>query len=146
MDVFLEFGDRLSELMLLKNDVKSEQLGKALGVSGCSVRCWLKGKHQISLPNLLKVADYFGCTMEFLAGRSDNEMKFIPQTPPPFPQALAKVMKERGVTRYWLHKNTKFKDPYLYKWNHGSPPDLTSLIELADFFEITIDYLVGRET
>jgi transcriptional regulator with XRE-family HTH domain len=144
MDVLSEFSERLSELMIIRN-IKSEQLGKEIKASGSIVRCWLRGEKQISLPNLFRLADYFGCTIDFLAGRSDTELAFAVQTPPPFPEALRKVMAERGYTRYSLHKNTKFKDAYMYKWDHGSQPDLFTLVELADLFDVTIDYLVGRE-
>lgn len=144
MDILTEFCERLKEQMLLKN-IKSELMAKELGLSGSIIRYWQRGVKQISLPNLIKIADYFGCTMDFLAGRSEHEMAFIPQTPPPFPQALRKVMAERGYTRYRLHRDTKFKDSYMYKWDHGSAPDLFSLVGLAELFDVTIDYLVGRE-
>lgn len=144
MDILSEFSERLSEAMLLKG-IKSERLGKDIGTDGSTIRRWIRKDSKINLPNLIKLANYFGCTMDFLAGRSETEMKFTPQTPPPFPEALYKVMAERGYTRYSLHKNTKFKDAYLYKWDRGSQPDLFSLVELADIFDVTIDYLAGRE-
>ena len=87
MDNLSEFSERLSELMLFKN-IKSEKLGKTLGISGSIIRRWLRGAKQPSLPNLIKLADYFYCAMDFLAGRSDAEMRFTPKTPPPLPAAL----------------------------------------------------------
>lgn len=144
MSILSEFAERLNELMQLKN-IRSEQLAKEIGVSGSIIRYWQRGTKQTSLPNLIKLADYFGCTMDFLAGRSDNEMSFIPQTPPPFPQALRRALALRGMTRYSLDRDTKFDDSYIYSWDHGSPPDLFTLVELADLLDVTIDYLVGRE-
>ena len=144
MDILSEFSERLSELMFFRG-IKSEKLGKDLGIGGSTIRRWIRKDSKINLPNLLKLADYFKCTMDFFAGRSEGEMKFTPLTPPPFPQALRKSMDESGYTRYKLDKTTRFKNSYLYKWDHGSQPDIFSLVELADIFGVTIDHLVGRE-
>ncbi len=144
MDFLSEFAERLSELMAIKN-IKSEELGKEIGISGSSIRFWLRGKRQASLPNFIKLADYFGCTMDFLVGRSDEEMKFTPKVPPPLSAALRRAFELRGITRYSLDRDTKFKDSYIYSWDHGSSPDMVSLIELADILDVSIDYLVGRE-
>jgi len=144
MSILSDFAERLQGLMDAKN-IKSEQLGKEIGVSGSIVRYWQRGAKQVSLPNLLKLADYFGCTMDYLAGRSDGEMTFVPRMPPPFPQALRRAVAARGATIYKLATQTKFNYSYIYSWDHGSQPDLFTLVDLADTLKCTIDFLVGRE-
>ena len=114
MSVLSDFAERLNGLMEQKN-IKSTQLGKELGVSGSVVRYWQRAEKQVSLPNLLKLADYFGCTMDYLAGQSDNkEMTFVPQTPPPFSQALRRALVSIGATIYKLATYTKFNYSYIY--------------------------------
>ena len=144
MNYLLEFAERLTELMRYKS-IKSEQLAKELSVSGSIVRSWQRGEKQPSLPNLTKLADFFNSTMDFLAGRNEGEMDFVPQIPPPFPQALRKALAAHNMSRYSLTSNTKFGDGYVYKWDKGAQPDMITLIELANILGCSIDYLVGRE-
>lgn len=138
------FGERLSELMK-DEEINGINLGKKLGVSRSTVPRWIKGTRKIGLKNFIKVADYFNCTMDFLAGRSYEDIKFVPQTPPPFPHALKRALESCGKSRHYLDKYTKIKDSYLHNWYHGVEPDILSLVDLAEILGCTIDFLVGRE-
>jgi hypothetical protein len=140
-----EAAENIIEIFRLALEGKGIVALKEIGVSGSIVRYWQRETKQVSLPNLLKLADCFGCTMDFLAGRSGNEMAFVPQTPPPFPQAFRRALAARGITRYKLTWNTKFSDNCIYSWDRGSQPDLSAFVELADLLKGAIDYLVGRE-
>jgi len=139
------FGERLSDLMDEAN-IKSDELGNKIGVAGSTIRRWSRGDGVINLTNLVSLADYFGCAVDYLAGRSDSIEVFTPKLLPPFPKRLREVLQERGMSRYSMTKDTRFKNNFFWKWDKGSPPMLSSLIELADFFDCTIDYLIGRET
>ena len=54
-------------------------------------------------------------------------------------------MKEKGVTRYRLVKDLPIYDGYFTNWKKGKSPNILTLILLADYLDVTIDYLVGRE-
>ena len=141
------FAERLNDLMAEAN-IKSEQLGKNIGVDGSTIRRWRRGDGVVNLTNLVSLSDYFGCAADYLAGRSevDNNESFTPKPLPPFPLRLREVLQERGLSRYLLDKDTKFKDGYFCQWDKGTAPMLPTLIELADLLDCTIDYLIGRET
>jgi len=144
MDILSLFGERLTDLMLEAN-IKSDELSNKIGVSGSGIRRWQRGSSDINLVNLITLADYFCCAIDFLVGRSDNNEEFMPKQLPPFPQRLREVMQEKGMTRYSMDKDTKFKDSYFYRWDKGIAPMLQTVIELADLLDCTIDYLIGRE-
>ena len=65
------FHERLTELMIEKG-VNTVSLALALGVSDETVRRWKNGQRYILLSQLVKLADYFQCSLDFLAGRSDE--------------------------------------------------------------------------
>ena len=139
------FGDRLKELMD-RSGIKSDALGRAVSVSGQTVRAWRAGKQTITRTRLIALARYFGCTLDFLAGRSDDDTpRYIPRTPPPFYENLRAVMKECGVSWYRVTHYTAIKDSYFTGWSRGCDPRLDSLIALADYLDVTIDRLVGLE-
>jgi len=138
------FGERLSDLMLESN-IKSDELGNKIGVSGSAIRRWQRGDGVINLTNLIALVDYFGCAIDYLVGRSDNTEAFKSKQLPPFALRLREVLQERGMSRYSLNRDTKFKNNYFWKWDRGTIPTLPNIIELADLLDCTIDYLIGRE-
>lgn len=54
-------------------------------------------------------------------------------------------MKEKGVTRYRMAKESKIKDSYFTAWSRGADPNVDSVMEAADYLNVSIDYLVGRD-
>lgn len=62
-----------------------------------------------------------------------------------FPQILDTIMKERNITNYQMSKDTGISDPLIGYWRKGeSFPKMNNLIILADYLEVSIDYLTGR--
>lgn len=139
----LRLGERLAELM--SENIKSSELASAIGVNTSSVNDWKRGKFQIYLSNLIKLADYFDCSLDFLVGRSETFLDYTPKPCPPFYPHFRKILKERGKNRYRMTKETRIKDSYFTKWSKGSNPHVVSLIEVADYLGVTLDYLVGRD-
>lgn len=144
MSILSNFPDRLKELMFDHGDIKSEALGRAIGVHGTNVRAWINGKASITLSNAIKLADFFECSLDYLAGRSETDERVLPRELPSFYENLRKVMEEKNITRYRLAREPEMKDVYFTKWAHGAKPDLITAIKLADYLNVTLDYLVGR--
>lgn len=138
------FHERLSELMIEKG-VNTVSLASALGVSDETVRRWKNGQRDILLSQLIKLADYFQCSLDFLAGRSDIVLDYQVRKMPPFYDSLRLVMAEKGITRYRLVKDLPVYDGYFTNWKKGKSPNILTLILLADYLDVTIDYLVGRD-
>ena len=63
----------------------------------------------------------------------------------PFGQRLKELRKEKGLKQTEMAKFIGCTDRNYQKMEYGeiNVPGLT-LIKLADFFEVTLDYLVGR--
>lgn len=138
------FVERLNDL-LVDRGISPECLAAAINVSTQTVYAWKSGKQQIFLSNLISLCDYLDCSAEFISGRGDTELGFTPQTPPPFSQAVRKMMGRKGITTYRLRKDTRYDGSYFARWDRGAKPYLSTLTELADYLGCTIDQLVGRE-
>lgn len=139
------FAERLNDLMLDRN-VKPERLAAAINVSVQTVYAWKTGKQQIFLSTLISLCEFLKCSVEFITGRSETELGFMPVTPPPFSQAIRKIMKQKGISTYKLRKDTRYDGSYFVRWDQGAKPYLSTLAELSDYFGCTIDQLVGRES
>lgn len=138
------FPERLTDLMTEKN-LNTVTLGKEIGVSDETVRRWKNGQRSILLSQFLKIADYFNCSLDYLAGRTDVYLDYTVKNLPLFYDNLRKIMQETGVSRYALVKSLPIYDSYFTNWKQGKSPNLVTLVTLADFFNISIDYLVGRD-
>ena len=70
MDVLKGFSERLSELMQ-ENGLNAESLGKAINIAPPVIRRWCLPYKDAYYKNVVRVADYFNCSLDFLCGRSD---------------------------------------------------------------------------
>lgn len=62
---------RLNELLVERNTTMY-RLARELGVSDNLVGYWCKAKNTPTLDKLIKIADYFDVSIDYLVGRSDN--------------------------------------------------------------------------
>ncbi len=138
------FSEILKELMQ-ERGLSCEKLAKNLGLKSATVSRWTLRDYSLKLKNLVMLADYFNCSIEFLAGRTEKPLSFTPKPRPPFMEQFKYILKTHGVSTYKLDKETPVKHVYLNRWRRGGEPLLNTLIILADYLGCTIDQLVGRE-
>lgn len=143
MDYIDNFIEILSELMQEK-DINAKQLANAIGISNTSVSKWLSKKKTVSLKHILLLCNYFNCSIDYLIGRSNNFLPYTPKNVIPFSKQLKQIFLHKGITRYRFIKETRFTEGHIYKWDKGAVPQLSTLIELADIFDCSVDYLIGR--
>ena len=59
---------------------------------------------------------------------------------------LAEIRKSKGISQKELAKYLKISPGNLCEWEKGRiEPNIESLKIIADYFDVSIDYLVGRE-
>jgi len=73
------------------------------------------------------------------------EEDFMEKVMLPFGQRLKELRREKGLKQRELAELLGYTDRNIQKMEYGevNVPALT-LIKLADFFEVSLDYLVGR--
>lgn len=72
------FGDRLKELRNSKN-LSQEELGEILGVRKSSISNWETDKATPTYDILIKLAQYFNVTTDYLLGFTQEDMDRIEQ-------------------------------------------------------------------
>ena len=143
MNNLTKFRESLSELMQLEG-LTSGQLGAAIGVNGSTVWLWAAGKRNIRLSNAVKLCTYFNCSLEFLTGRTDKHSEYCPKTALSFYDCLRALMNDRGITRYRIVKNLKKSHHHFDQWKAGADPFLQTVLELAEYFGVAVDYFIGQ--
>lgn len=62
-----------------------------------------------------------------------------------FPERLRQLREERGVSQAVVSKELGVSRYTVYSYEKGkTDPTLDSLVILADYFDVTLDYLLGR--
>lgn len=138
------FSERIKELMN-EHGYNTITLGHAVGVYANNVSTWINNNSDVKLSILIKLSNLFGVSIEFLAGRIEIDEIKIKDTNINFYDRLSEILEEKSITKYNLNKHVLNSKSTIYQWKKGSEPRLSSLIAIADYLDVTIDYLVGRE-
>jgi len=144
MDIKSEFSDRLLEFMQ-QAQLTTRQLGKKIGVDNSTVCYWLRQDTDISLSNAIALAELFGCSLEYLFGRTDTLLDFEPHSPLPFYNNLKTIMKAKKISRYRMCIDLKKGHGQFNGWKSGADPRINTVHELSVYLDVTLDYLAGRE-
>lgn len=59
---------------------------------------------------------------------------------------IAELRKNRGITQESLAKAVGISAQAVSKWENGGVPDVELLPDIADFFDVSVDELLGRST
>lgn len=61
-----------------------------------------------------------------------------------FPERLSELRKEKNISQHNVAKNINVSQQTISSWEKGErEPDFDTLIILAQFFEVSTDYLLG---
>ncbi|MBQ8658693.1 MAG: transcriptional regulator [Clostridia bacterium] len=145
MDILSKLPERLGELMFEKN-VTPKDLAPHIGVNRCTVNRYLRGTRLPNFCVFVKILDFFPCSADFILGLVDHtppNTTFYPT--PKFSERFRELMSEYKTSQYALHKKTKFSYDNFNKWLKGDThPFVDNLIKLANAFDCSVDYLLGR--
>lgn len=67
----MTFSERMRELRLARG-MSQDAVGKIIGVKRYSVYSYEKGLNYPEVRGLIALADYFGVSIDYLVGRTDN--------------------------------------------------------------------------
>ncbi len=133
------------EFLLSPTATEVPKMSAALGIAPTIVRRWQAKSNDLRLSSVLKIVDYFGCSIEYLCGRTDTLIDYAPKPCPPFAEHLNGLLAERGITKYRLFLETPVNSSQFHYWTKGSEPRLSSLFALSEYLDISLDVLVGRD-
>jgi len=66
-------GNRIKELRLQKG-ITQEQLAQHLNVAKSTIGMWENEKREPNFKMLIRIADYFDCSIDYLLGRTNDPM------------------------------------------------------------------------
>lgn len=127
-----------------ERNLKDADVAKATGITKSTFSDWKSGRSNPKNEKLQKIADYFGVTIDYLTtGKEEGEKE--PQLKPY--EIFEQLLQKYGVSAYKVAKATGVTQSTLSDWKRGrSTPKSENMKKLADYFGVTIDYLMtGKE-
>ncbi len=131
--------------MLQDNNLTVKELAKLTKIQDSLLYKYVNNKTEPTIKNLIKLADYFNCSIDYLIGLSEHE-KFVMQKGVKtikFYEVYTNLLKEHSLSHYSLCKILGYSMSSLTLWKNGQIPYLDTLIKIAKYFDVSIDYLVG---
>lgn len=140
------FSKRLKDLMNERNvDVINLRSKMNLNASSMIYR-WLNSTHIPTLETANKLANIFNCSLDYLFGLSDDDKYIKEKELKLFSVQFRKVIDEMKIVQQKLIKECKISPNSINRWLHNkSQPDMASILKLANYLNVSIDYLVGRD-
>jgi len=142
----MQFSELFKDIMIEK-DTNVRKLSKETGIDDSVLYDYLYG----AMPDVkyaVKLANALNCSLDYLTGldTNPNATKFKDTYDISlFSDRYDQLLKENNVTHYKLCKENGLNYSSHYAWRRGSIPSMRSLIIIATRFDVSIDYLVGRE-
>ncbi len=145
MEIMSKLSERLKEVMFEKN-FKAADLAKQVGVNRNTITRYMQGVRLPTFDNFIKMLDVLNCSADFLVGLVDfppESLVFHPA--PPFHERFRELLQLFNFTQYKLHKKTQLSYDDYNKWLKGaSTPYVDSLVKLAQAFDCSVDFVLGR--
>jgi len=144
--IMSKLSERLNELVSERNKTCT-QISKELGIDRSTLYTFMHGKALPSMRNLVKLADYFNCSSDFLLGYVDyDKPDKVFKACPPFSERLAFLLKYFGKTKTDLTEEANITESIIFQWQDGTyEPSLDNILKLKNYFDCSVDFILGRE-
>ena len=144
MVIMSKFAENLSAL-IMEHDLNAPALAKIIKTDRTNITRYLRGERLPLFKVFISLIEYFNVSADVLLGRIDycEVQSFLPIQP--FGTTLRRVMSETKVTQYRIEKDLHISGGTMYNWLiNKSLPNVENLVKLADYMDMSIDYLLGR--
>ena len=144
MSISNVFQNRITELVE-DCEVKKSELPNLIGVDYRSLSNALNYGIIPTPRILIRIAYYFNVSIKYLLGTSNDEYFSKSKVKSDFKTRFDFLCKENNITFYKVSKDLHFDQSYITRWfNKNYLPSLELLDLISDYFEVSVDYLLGR--
>ena len=131
-------NNRIKELRQSRGITQSV-LAKYLGVAQNTLSYWEQGKYDVDNLSLQRIANYFGVSIDALFGRELGGLDM-------FWGKFVRICNERGISPTAVVEALHISRGSITKWKNGSKPNDTTILKLADYFEVSPGYFSETKT
>ena len=145
MAISKEFKERFVELANEDDETRKVELAKKIGMS---YTVFSKAYNYGIIPKpkvLVRIADYFNVSLEYLLGLSDNDNFEPAQQRATYNERLKFLLNENNLNMNELSDLTHIHRNNISQWQRRNyTPTIDDLLIIADVFKVSLDYIMGR--
>lgn len=139
-----EFQSRMIEI-LEEQECKKDVFARRVGISPPVISNAVIYGIIPSLRPLMKIADYLKVSLPYLLGETEVNDFYASDSHATFHTRIAELTKEKHTNYSQISNRMPFSKNFFYEWqNKKTLPSLDYLKALAEYFKVSIDYLLGR--
>ena len=139
-----EFQARLSEL-IDELEITKIEFARRVPVSEAVITRAVIYGIVPSLKILVRIADFLNVSLPYLLGESDDAAFYPAEPQVGFHARLDGLAKESNVKYSQIAHKMPFSKNFFYEWQRVKTlPSLDYLRALAEYFDVSVDYLLGR--
>ena len=129
------------EKLLNEQCITAYQVSKDTGITTATLSEWKTGKYTPKIDKLLKLANYFGITVEYFleekVNQNANEVNILDK--------IKVLCNRNNISLTQLEKNLNFSSGILCKWANHSP-SVKALKSVSTYFNVSIEYFLDEKT
>lgn len=143
-NISVKFQNRMKQI-IDEQECDKKDFPKFVGVSRDVIIRATKYGIIPSIKSLIKIADKLNISITYLLGETDNDEFYLSESSATFHIRLEQLANERGEKYSNISNKMPFAYNSIYEWMRtGCLPSLEYIKPLANYFNVSIDYLLGR--
>ena len=124
----------------------AKQLGNVLNVAESTISLYENGKRAPDYEMLKKISAYFGVSVDYLLDNNEPSEPTSPSLIAGFGMLMRQERERKGITVEQMALDLGLSSSLLIGIEAKSvPPSLNAAIKIANYLEVSTDYLLGME-
>ncbi|MBE5735404.1 MAG: helix-turn-helix transcriptional regulator [Clostridiales bacterium] len=137
-----KFQERLQELLEDKH-LSRLQLANNLNISSTTINGYFNKDYYPRIDIAIEISKYFNCSLDYLFGFSDDE-KDISLNDNTFIDNFTTLVRSKKMSISKTMRELKMSEYNYYRWMNGQLPKTNNLISIVEYFDSSIDWLLGN--
>lgn len=139
------FAENLSTLRV-QNEVSQQELADYLQIKRNAISRYETGEREPDLSTLIKVSDFFNITLDELVRDHVSTLNGVLLSKNAFGERLQQLRKSKKISQQQLADDLHInRGTYAHYEINKRQPDYDILIKIADYFHVSVDYLLGNQ-
>ncbi len=135
-----KFQQTLKELLSSKG-INRKQLAERIDISTSALNGYFNENLYPTSDILIKMSDFFEVSINYLLGFEDVELK---NTNRAFIENYNTLLKDKNISIAKSLRDMNMGNKNYSVWKKGKIPKTYNLIAIAEYFDVSVDYLLGR--
>ena len=140
-----KFSERLEDLIRDKG-MDNKTFAREVGVPESCISYFINSLRMPTITTLVKIADYFNCSADYVLGITENTNSSF-KVCPPFSERLQYLIEfYKYPSPKSFRKDLNLSKSRFNEWLKGARvPSLDNIIKISEGLECSVDFVLGRE-